>query len=424
MTTPSQLPAALNVLVGSARCASAAALSPRLAPPRRRARPRLLPLGVLLGLLLLLVRPAGAHQTSMKQLQLRVAERGAELTLRASFDDVASAVGRDPAGLARAELIADPGVLPTLTGWVQLFAGDARCAANPATLSDDRDPRYLAVRWSVDCPAPTHTLTLDLAAFFTLDAAHTMVLHLEGQGAALDTVIGVDDSPLTVRLSAPPRSFPRWLWLGVDHIFSGADHICFVITLLLSVVIVRSRDRDTGPHRPDGGTNSDGDGRWRLRSLRMTLRSSALLITSFSVAHSLTLIAASLGWLELPSRLVETVIAASIVYAAAENALRPDAPRRWILVFGFGLIHGLGFASALRELLPPDRVIVSLLAFNLGVEVGQLVIVTFALPLLLGLAQVLRPHRYRARFLPLSSILLGSLALMWSIERAFSLSLW
>jgi hypothetical protein len=397
--------------------------------PSRRAlrvlRVRLIPLAWLAALLLP-VRPAAAHQTSMKQLELRVAERSAELTLRASFDDVASAVGRDPAGLPRAELLADPGVLPTLTGWVRLSAGDAPCAAQPASLrDDDRDARYLVARWRVDCPQATHTLTFDLTSFFTLDATHTMVLHFEGQGASLDTVIGVDDSPLTVRLTSPPRSFLRWMRLGMDHIFGGADHLCFVITLLISAVLVRAPDRRAGSRRPDGGTSSEGRaGTWQVRSLRMTLRSSALLITAFSVAHSLTLLAASLGWVVLPSRLVETVIAASIVYAAAENALRPDAPRRWMLVFGFGLIHGLGFASALRELLSSDRVIVSLLAFNLGVEVGQLVVVTIALPLLLGLAKVLGPDRYRARFLPLSSILLGSLALMWSLERAFDLAFW
>lgn len=423
-------------------CAFGAAPGPPAAPapgaPRvpgaARRRPLALRSAPLLALLLLgaFPRTAAAHQTSMKQLDLRVAERRVELTLRASFDDVATAAGRDPKAISRAELLADPGVLPTVTGWVQLLAGAAPCPPAAAALAEDRDPRFLTVRWRADCPAPTRVLTLELEAFFALDATHTMVLHLEGQGAALDTVIGVDDSPLTVRLSAPPRSFPRWVHLGIEHIFGGADHVCFVIALLLAAVLVRSPDGGTA-HRPDGGTAAAGSGsspsrraggRWQLRPARQVLRSVALLITSFSVAHSLTLIAASLGWVELPGRLVETAIAASILYAAAENAFRPDASRRWLLTFGFGLIHGLGFASALHELLPPDRVILPLLAFNLGVELGQLFIVTAALPLLLGLAHVLRPHRYRTRFLPLSSILLGSLALMWSLERAFDLVIW
>jgi hypothetical protein len=368
----------------------------------------------------LLTWPTGAtaHQTSMKQLELRVSERGAELTLRASFDDLASAISRDPKTLSRAELLVDPGVVPTVAGWVQLSVGEQRCPAGPATLGADRDPRYLAVRWRVDCPAPIRTLTLDLEAFFALDAAHTLVLHLEGQGASLDTVLGVDDSPMTVRLTAPPRSFPRWLMLDMEHIFSGADHVCFVIALLLAAIISRSRDG-----RPPRGAERP-DERWQLRPARQALRSIALLVTSFSLAHSLTLIAAALGWIALPARLVETAIAASILYAAAENAFRPDAPRRWLLTFGFGLVHGLGFASALQELLPPDRTIAPLLAFNLGVEAGQLIIVSCALPLLLGLARVLRPHRYRTRFLPLSSVLLGSAALVWSLERAFHLAIW
>lgn len=374
--------------------------------------------------------PALAHQTSMKQLELRIAEPPApatpgaaaptaavstvELLLRASVDDVASAIGRDATPLSRAEVLADATTAIVLPSWVQLLAGAAPCQPVPgeaARASKDRDARFVAVRWRLACPAPIDALTLDFATFFRLDAAHTMVVHLEGQGAALDAVVGIDDSPLQLRLTEPARSFGRWVQLGMSHIFGGADHVCFVITLLIVVVLTRARDGA----RP---------GPWQLRPAAQTARSAALLITSFSLAHSLTLIAASLGWISLPGRLVETVIAISIAYAAIENAIRPDAPWRWGLTFGFGLIHGLGFASALRELLPAERVIVPLLAFNLGVEVGQLLIVAAVLPVLLWLARLLRAHRYRSRLVPLSSILLGLLALSWSIERAFELTFW
>lgn len=368
------------------------------------------------------IRTAAAHQTSMKQLEVRVAERSLALTLRVATDDLASAVGRDSATATRAELLADPGVAPTVTSWVRVSTAGEPCAlptaptAPPAPLAptggqavriaDDADARFVAVSWRLTCPREITALALDFSTFFLLDAAHTMVVRVEGQGEPLDTVVGIEDSPLELRLAEPPRSFPRWLHLGLSHIFGGIDHICFVITLLFAAILSRQ------------GAS------WQLRSWRSALRRTAVLITSFSVAHSLTLIAASLGWISLPSRFVETVIALSIGYAAVENSLRPDAPWRWLLTFAFGLVHGLGFASALRELLPPDRVTLPLLAFNLGVEIGQLVIVAAALPLLLALAHLLRAHRYRFRFLPISSILLGSLALLWSIERAFDLALW
>lgn len=368
------------------------------------------------------IRTAAAHQTSMKQLEVRVAERSLALTLRVTIDDLASAVGRDSTTATRADLLADAGVGPAVTSWVRVSVADEPCALPPASpaplappahpsgqavrIADDADPRFIAVSWRLTCPREITALALDFSTFFLLDAAHTMVVRVEGQGEPLDTVVGIEDSPLELRLAEPPRSFPRWLHLGLSHIFGGIDHICFVITLLFASILSR-----------EGAS-------WQLRSWRSALRRTAVLITSFSVAHSLTLIAAALGWISLPSRFVETVIALSIGYAAVENSLRPDAPWRWLLTFAFGLVHGLGFASALRELLPPDRVTLPLLAFNLGVEIGQLVIVAAALPLLLALAHLLRAHRYRFRFLPISSILLGSLALLWSIERAFDLALW
>lgn len=390
---------------------------------KRAALARLVILGLVLATCGLSgIRTASAHQTSMKQLEVRVAERSLALTLRVTTDDLASAVGRDSTTATRAELLADPGVGPTVTSWVRVSAAGEPCALPPippaplappahpggqaVRIADDGDARFIAVSWRLTCPREITALALDFSTFFLLDAAHTMVVRVEGQGEPLDTVVGIEDSPLELRLAEPPRSFPRWLHLGLSHIFGGIDHICFVITLLFAAILSRQ------------GAS------WQLRSWRSALRRTAVLITSFSVAHSLTLIAASLGWISLPSRFVETVIALSIGYAAVENSLRPDAPWRWLLTFAFGLVHGLGFASALRELLPPDRVTLPLLAFNLGVEIGQLVIVAAALPLLLALAHLLRAHRYRFRFLPISSILLGSLALLWSIERAFDLALW
>jgi HupE / UreJ protein len=381
--------------------------------------------------LLGLVRPAAAHQTSMKQLELRVAARSAELTLRVSADDAISAIGRDLANLRRDELLADPALVPTVTSWVKLSVDAGGCSYGPARAADDADLRFVAVRWRAECPAPITALTLDLQAFFFLDAAHTMVVRLEGQGASLDTVIGAEDSPLRLGLTSPSRSFLRWVQLGMSHIFGGADHLCFVLALLLAVVITRANaddaihSRGQGDRRHAAAANATSSAAgWHVRSWRQALRKAAILITSFSVAHSLTLIAASLGWVSLPGALVETVIAASILYTAIENAVSPTARWRWMLTFGFGLVHGLGFASALAELLPAERVVMPLLAFNLGVEAGQLLIVIAVLPPLLGLARLLRAHRYRTRWLPLSSILLGSLALMWSVERAFGLKFW
>ncbi len=146
----------------------------------------------------------------------------------------------------------------------------------------------------------------------------------------------------------------RFVRLGFTHILDGMDHLLFLLCLII-------------PFQ-------------RLRVL-------VILVTAFTVAHSVTLVAATLGltptalWF-VP--LVETVIAASIVYMALENIVSPGLRRRWMAVFGFGLVHGFGFAYALRDMLPfgGDHLVVSLLAFNVGVEIGQLLVVLVCVPVL------------------------------------------
>jgi hypothetical protein len=165
-----------------------------------------------------------------------------------------------------------------------------------------------------------------------------------------------------------------------------------------------------------------GDG-WDVRPPVATLRRTATIVTAFTVAHSLSLIAASLGWVRLPGRLVESLIAVSILYTAIENLVRPDVRWRFALTFGFGLMHGLGFASVLAVLLPPDHVIAPLLGFNLGVEIGQLVIVATALPLVWLAARELGAERYRRGAMPVLSVALAALAIKWLIERAFAVKL-
>jgi hydrogenase/urease accessory protein HupE len=151
------------------------------------------------------------------------------------------------------------------------------------------------------------------------------------------------------QVAAPPSpSFRQFLFLGVEHILTGYDHLLFLFGLLIM-----------------GG------------SLRSTVR----IITSFTVAHSLTLALATFNVVHLPSRIVEPLIAASIIYVGLENLWRQDLQHRWLLTFGFGLIHGLGFASVLRDLgLGESGAVLPLLAFNSGVELGQMAIALLVLP--------------------------------------------
>jgi len=139
------------------------------------------------------------------------------------------------------------------------------------------------------------------------------------------------------------------------------------------------------------------------------------------VAHSITLSLAALGVVSLPSRLVESAIAASVVLAALNNVRPVVYGGRWVLAFAFGLIHGFGFASVLTDLgLPQGSLLLALVAFNVGVEVGQLAIVAVFLPI----AYALRDTRfYRHAILTGGSVLVAVLAALWLVERAFNVAL-
>ena len=146
---------------------------------------------------------------------------------------------------------------------------------------------------------------------------------------------------------------------GTFHIWIGFDHVLFLLSLLLPAVLVHESRRWTG-----------------VGSFRAALTEVLWVVTAFTVAHSITLPIAALQIVGLPSRLVESAIAASVVLAAANNLVPVVERRRWLVAFGFGLIHGFGFASVLTELGSPEEALVlSLLGFNVGVEIGQLVIV-------------------------------------------------
>jgi hypothetical protein len=180
-----------------------------------------------------------------------------------------------------------------------------------------------------------------------------------------------------------------YLLLGIGHILHGADHLLFVLALLLIV---------------HGG------------------RRIFITITAFTVAHSITLVLATLGWIVLPGPPVEAVVALSIAFVAAEIVSglkgRPGLTARapWVVAFAFGLLHGLGFASALSQIgLPHNAIPLALLMFNVGVEAGQLLFVAAVLPLLLVMARVAARWPGWTRYLPPYAI--GAVAMFWVIER-------
>lgn len=270
-------------------------------------------------------------------------------------------------------------------------------AGLPATCSSDPPPpefdgRAWSARWIATCPDGLAGGTIRIGNL-EQTRTETLVRYELRPGETRVQRLTAADTAFTVPPDAGvAQILTSYIALGVSHILEGIDHLLFVFALLL---LIRDRARLL----------------WA--------------ITAFTVAHSLTLAAAVLGWLNVPPPPVEAVIALSIVFLAHELSLPPE--RRdplagrwpWLVSFAFGLIHGLGFAGALREIgLPEGDIPLALFAFNIGVEIGQILFI--ALVVLAGIAlKRLYPELRRGmpRMTRTASYAIGSLAAFWVIER-------
>jgi hydrogenase/urease accessory protein HupE len=181
----------------------------------------------------------------------------------------------------------------------------------------------------------------------------------------------------------PTSSWLSFFKLGMSHILTGYDHLLFLFALLLR---------------------------------KQTFKQYALIVTSFTIAHSITLSLAVLGIMDLPSKFVESVIALSIIYVAVENIFKKEVNHRWGLTFVFGLIHGLGFANILQEMnLSKGNLASALVSFNIGIEVVQILIVLLLLPLLTYLHRLKDPSKY----IKYGSIVIIAFGAYWLVERLF-----
>ena len=268
------------------------------------------------------------------------------------------------------------------------------------------DGAYSVLHFAVDCPNGAKPAVLEYDLFFELDPTHRGLARIDYPDEVQTAVLSPEEPRLELGLntSAGWRQVAQYWREGIHHIWIGIDHILFLVALLLPVGLVRAK------------------GRWNnakpFRSLLLELTG---IVTAFTLAHSITLSAAVLGLVSLPARWVEAVIAATVLAVALHN-LYPLLPgRRWMIAFGLGLVHGFGFASVLGDLgLPGKTLLQALLAFNLGVETGQLVIVMLLLPLLFLLRDT---GFYRRAAMPVGSAVIGLIASAWLIQRSAGIEL-
>jgi hypothetical protein len=290
-----------------------------------------------------------------------------------------------------------------------LRADGGACRLQPGEhlVDDHSDGAYAVLRFAAQCPSESYrTAEVEYRLFFDLDPTHRGLLRLE-RGSDTTTGILSPEQP-RLEVSAAGRSklhqLADYVREGVWHIWIGFDHILFLVSLLLpSVFIFRI-------------------GSWiPAERFRDTFWDVFRVATSFTVAHSITLSLAALSVIVLPSRLVESTIALSVVLAALNNIRPLVHGRRWLVAFGFGLIHGFGFASVLADLgLPRDALLLALVGFNVGVELGQLAIIAGFLPLAYAMRGT---WVYRRLVFVGGSAVIALIAATWMIERVFDLKL-
>jgi len=263
------------------------------------------------------------------------------------------------------------------------------CVAGAAVLVPDGDG--VIYRNAFSCRNVRGDIVYRSTVLTAIDPSVRQIV-LIGEGANVPQAL-LDARNTTVTLSTPAplllSTMQRYLVAGIEHIFLGYDHIAFLVGVVL----------------------------WARRLVPVIK-----IVTAFTIAHSITLSLAALNIIVLPGVVVEPAIAASIVFVAMENFFSRDIDSRWRVTFAFGLIHGFGFASALREFgLPANAVVPALAAFNIGVEVGQVAIVSIVVPALIVLDRLMatdgaKPVRAASLVYALS-LLISLLGSYWLLTR-------
>ena len=386
-----------------------------MTPPRRvGARSRAAMLAVLGWVGLWLPQCANAHKPSDSYLSITQADSGSlsgrwDIALR----DLDFAIGLDADGdgaITWGEVRAKHADIAAYALARLALRGDGEqpCSVQVGAqmLDDHTDGTYSVLPLTITCASSPSQLSIGYTLFADLDPQHRGLLNLRARGLARSAVLDPQAPPQRFELGEANRwaQFVDYLREGVWHIWVGFDHILFLLSLLLPAVMHWS------------------GARWQpVHGFKPAFWDVFRIVTSFTVAHSITLSLAALGIVALPSRLVESAIAASVVVAALNNLKPVVEGRRWVVAFGFGLVHGFGFASVLTELgLPRDTLVLALVGFNLGVECGQLAIVALFLPL----AYSLRASGfYRRTVMMGGSLAIAGIAGIWLAERLFGFKL-
>ena len=337
---------------------------------------------------------ASAHDVSYSHAQLRVTRAHVELALAIHRNDAAGLlVAAAPESLLRSAYLA-----PRAAAIAHAMASRFELQANGAPLAlvfdgaaPDLERHGVMLRFHADAPRAVGDVAVH-ALLFPANALHETFLDVYTDGRlARQAVLSAEHAGTHVFATSTPgilAVLTTFIAAGVHHIFIGPDHILFILGLLLL-----------------------GGSLWQVLKVA----------SAFTLAHSITLALAALGIAQVPSRIVEPAIALSIVYVAIENIRARKGVPDWRtrVAFVFGLVHGFGFASVLREFgLPREALGWSLLGFNVGVELGQAAIVLAVVPVLAWLRA--RSPQHAGRVVVAASWLIAAIGAYWFVQRVLT----
>ncbi len=337
--------------------------------------------------------PSLAHRTNLTTAQVIVADNVVDYRLSVAPHDLAVALGIETNLIAPVPQSAFEARRDWLDQYVAMrlrVANDGTpCPPDPIGIDYSQLPQELGLEISYRCDAPVVFLSIGYYLFFDIDPKHRSLGRLVLPAGEEEFLFDRSVTTLEIAVDRPAPQLPwtvrftRILLLGIEHILVGYDHILFLLALLV---------------------------------MAARLWETIKVVTAFTLSHSLTLGLAWFGVIALPTRLVESAIAVSIMYVATENILGKGFRRRWLVAGGFGLVHGLGFYAVLSRLdLGGTDTVTTLLAFNLGVEIGQLAIVAIAFGPLVWWGR--QPWHLRSARAGSGAILL--VASWWLVQRLF-----
>jgi hypothetical protein len=348
---------------------------------------------------------AQAHQLSTAYLTLNKAAEdvNGQLQLRWFDLDLALSLDADKNGeLTWGEVKAQQDIILDYAA-SHLNVSDINTLCNVTWLNQLQTERHLNEGYAViDFVAACEDksqLVIGYTGLFDQDKDHKLLINFMHLDVFESGVISADEKSVTFtpEVSSSLDTFITYVYQGMIHIWLGLDHILFLITLLLTSVLVRK------------------SGQWQAHeSVSGVMKDTIWVVTAFTLAHSVTLTATALDWIGGDIRLIELGIAVSVLLSALNN-IWPIVLRLGWITFAFGLLHGMGFASVLGDLgLDPNHTVLSVLAFNLGVEIGQLAILFVVVPILLVCRKT---NWYRTLGVNAVSAVIAAIALFWSWQR-------